>query len=317
MKKTKATILAFTLVVTILIVGSARTASACTRADFEKVMEAAQQTILIQQDGTIEPETAFIQRNGDTYVFTDNIYASLVVDKADVVIDGAGYTLQGPYNGTQTDLWIIGEGTNETQTDTSRVPWTVGIDVRANTQNLTIKNLNIKNFTIAIWLWTQNNTITANAITENLVGILLSGISNTVTSNLIANNRDGIFFGANQPEEIPTNITLSKNGFIDNHRHLSGCVCEDFNKTEATHTWDNGSEGNFWSDYAGYDSNQDGKGDAPYVIDALNQDRYPLTANVAVTPTVAPKTPTELIIVIAVLVAIAAVAIVGRAKKPH
>jgi hypothetical protein len=42
--------------------------------------------------------------------------------------------------------------------------------------------------------------------------------------------------------------------------------------------WDNGfpSGGNYWSDYTGTYTNGDGIGDTPYVIDANNQDRYPL-----------------------------------------
>jgi len=42
--------------------------------------------------------------------------------------------------------------------------------------------------------------------------------------------------------------------------------------------WDDGypSGGNYWSDYSGVDVNGDGIGDTPYIIDADNQDRYPL-----------------------------------------
>ena len=290
-------ILSLTALTSVLV----STVTGCTKADFENAIESPTQTIYIQPDGNVIPETTPIQRDGDTYTFTDNIYDPIIVDKSSIVIDGAGYMLQGTYNGTQTDLWIIGLGSSENTDNGTQIPWTVGIDLRANTQDLTIKNLNIKNFSIGIWLWTPNNTITGNSITENLVGILLSECDNTINGNVISNNQEGIFFGANQPGNIPTNITLSRNSFADNNRHLSGCVCEDFNSNEATHTWDNGNTGNYWSDYNGTDSNGDGLGDTPYVIDVLNQDRYPLTHSVATFPTVAPKFPTELIVPVALL----------------
>jgi hypothetical protein len=44
--------------------------------------------------------------------------------------------------------------------------------------------------------------------------------------------------------------------------------------------WDNGVEGNYWSDYHGHDFDKNGIGDTPYIIDEIAeshpQDRYPL-----------------------------------------
>jgi hypothetical protein len=40
--------------------------------------------------------------------------------------------------------------------------------------------------------------------------------------------------------------------------------------------WDNGFEGNYWRLYNGTDSNQDGIGEIPYIIDSNNTDNYPL-----------------------------------------
>jgi hypothetical protein len=42
--------------------------------------------------------------------------------------------------------------------------------------------------------------------------------------------------------------------------------------------WDNGTVGNYWANYNGTDTNNDDIGDSPYIIDANNQDNYPLMA---------------------------------------
>ena len=54
------------------------------------------QTIYIRHDGSIDPPTAPIQRDGDIYTLTDNIVnQSMMVEKDNTMIDGAGYTLEG------------------------------------------------------------------------------------------------------------------------------------------------------------------------------------------------------------------------------
>ena len=230
--------------------------------------------IRIQSDGSIYPPTDSIHKDGNTYTFTDDFYGQLIVDTNNIIIDGADHTLYGQYNSTRTDSWVVGQGP---QQNTSSIPWTIGIDLaHANSTNLTIKNLKIQKFYIAMYLWTSNNTIIDNFLTDSIVGILLSGDSNTLTRNNIANNEEGIFFGVNTPGNEPLNIVLNQNNFVDNDIQFSGCFCEDFDTKEALHTWDNGEMGNFWSDYQGIDNDADGIGDTPYIIDLLNLDRYPL-----------------------------------------
>ena len=277
--------------------------------------ETVPQSIVIRPDGSIDPETSQIQRNGDVYTFTGDVSAQIVVDRDNIVIDGAGYALQGNYNGTRTDSWVVGQGPYQEYNET-HVPWTLGIDLaNKNRHNLTVKNLNIKNFYIGMYIWTSNNTITGCAITDNIVGILLSGDSNTITKNYIANNEEGIFFGVNQPGNLPLNIVMTHNSFVDNNVHFSGCFCEDYNTTEPIHTWDDEKEGNFWSDYNGTDADGDGVGDTPYIIDPQNRDRYPLMQIGATPPTATPKMPVETIIAAIALPIITVAAVIAYSRR--
>lgn len=273
-------------------------------------------TIRIMFDGSIFPANVPIQRNGDVYTFTNNVYGQIVVDRDNIVIDGAGYSLQGTYNGSQEDLWLIGQGQYQEYNGTA-VPWTVGIDLATKTtHNLTVKNLNIKNFSIGIYVWTSNNTLTGCAVSDTIVGILLAGDCNAITNNYITRNENGIFFGVSPPENETLNIVISGNSFVENDVHFSGCVCEGYNTTEPIHTWDDGEEGNFWSDYNGVDVDGNGIGDTPYIIDTQNQDRYPLMQILATPPT--PKTSLEIIvaaIALPLLIVVAVVVYKIRKKK--
>ena len=124
------------------------------------------QNIIIRPDGTISPSDALIQRNGDTYTFTGNIYGAIKI-RSMVVLDGAGYTLAGPYNGSQVDVWVVGDGPN--QSPDLVAEYIIGIDLGGKTvEGVTIQNINVKNFSIGMYMWTKNNTVSGNSVSESI-----------------------------------------------------------------------------------------------------------------------------------------------------
>jgi len=130
-------------------------------------------TVYIRADGSIDPPDAPISTvDNVTYTLTGNITSDadgIVVERDHIVIDGAGYTIQGP-------------GAYQSK----------GIDLTGRS-NVTIKNCNMRNFWHGIYLRDSSNcTLSGNTITNNYFGIGLSGSSNnSVSGNNITNNNYG------------------------------------------------------------------------------------------------------------------------------
>jgi len=113
-----------------------------------------------------------------------------------------------------------------------------------------------------------NATIVNNTVTDTKYGISIAARYvgahfNDVLGNTVVNCDCGICF------KRSSNNTVYHNNFVNNT--VQANVTDSHNIS-----WDNGCEGNYWSDYNGTDVNQDGTGDAPYIIDENNRDRYPL-----------------------------------------
>jgi hypothetical protein len=277
--------------------------------------QATLETVFIRPDGCVDPASAPIQQSDNTYTLTGNLNAAIRILKSNVILDGAGYTLSGPYDGGQSDIAFIGSGTDQLPTSTQG--YTIGIDLgNKSLDGIVIKNFNIRNFSIGMYIWTKNNTVVGNAISNCVIGVLLSGINETVIENLVFDHQIGLFFGFNNPgsgESIPPDIIIYKNSFERNQVQLSGCQCATPDLTEPIHNWDNEGRGNYWSDYNGTDADSDGVGDTPYMIDVLNQDRYPLMVSPVSPPTVSPPhaSPTmETALFIIAFIAVAAVVFV-------
>jgi len=117
------------------------------------------------------------------------------------------------------------------------------------------------------------SVITRNYIAESNIGIYaLEAYNTTITANTIANSSNmGIKLFASEYN------TFFSNNFVNNSIQV-------FNSGESgdwPNIWDNGnsSGGNFWSDYKGTDTRDDGFGDSPYNVgpDIVgNIDHYPL-----------------------------------------
>ena len=154
----------------------------------------AEWVIFIRSDGSVDPVTAPIQRIGNIYTFTENIYASLVVERDNIVVDGAGYLLQG--------------------TGSVR-----GIDL-SHRSNVTIKNMQIgSGFGYGIYLQSSsNNTITQNNIANTMQGICLQLSSNNrISANYLINNlRGGIVI-----QDSSNNNIISSNNVINNGGGIS------------------------------------------------------------------------------------------------
>jgi len=144
----------------------------------------------------------------------------------------------------------------------------------------------------ALLLGASNCRISSNILNRNdFCGVwLINAAESNVSDNYISENGYLLSgYGICIERGSPINITnfVDHNNFIDNRQQA---YCKP-NPPEWEGTlkviWDNGypSGGNCWSDYAGVDfcsgsyqneSGSDGIGDTPYVIDADNQDNYPL-----------------------------------------
>lgn len=113
--------------------------------------------------------------------------------------------------------------------------------------------------------YSNNNTMSGNSIRNNSVGInFASSHFNIVSANDIVDNEySGLYL------ESSSNSTFYHNNLINNTHQV---VVE----LGYANSWDDGFEGNYWSNYTGVDLNRDGVGDSWLEIDENNTDHCPL-----------------------------------------
>jgi len=163
-----------------------------------------------------------------------------------------------------------------------------GIDFESSHNSSVIGNYfaGVNAWSMEIWS-SYDNKIGKNKFMENEGALLVyDSARNLIEENNLTNTNYGIGMSFSSNNRISgnrlsgcthygvwlyssLNNLFYHNNFINNTPQVQfSSSCKEF--------WDNGGEGNYWSNYNGTDANQDGIGDTPYVIDANNADRYPL-----------------------------------------
>lgn len=143
-----------------------------------------------------------------------------------------------------------------------------GFGLDPSSDNVVVGNNITSNAEYDIMLHSSSNenTFAENVITKSSYGVrLYSSFNNTFNGNFVADNDIGI------DVQDSTDNDLYQNSFTGNSQHVQFY-------DNLTNTWDNGNVtgGNYWDNYTGTDSNHDGIGDLPHVLDSSNQDNYPL-----------------------------------------
>lgn len=173
-----------------------------------------------------------------------------------------------------------------------------GIQV-AYTQNSTITGNNLQNNNRGIRLLCSSyNNITGNSIASNGEGIRIDQESittdydqnsgkatsttypstgNVITGNNITSNNYGVsisrsYSGSGISNDVSGN-TFYHNNFVANKNQVNPPFQSSDEQPTANNFWDNGVEGNYWSDYNGTDANHDGIGDSPYQMKARSYNR--------------------------------------------
>ena len=212
--------------------------------------------ITINSDGSITPQTSYINRTGNTYTLTKDIIQqySIEISRSNIVFDGAGHMINVTVDGVFSD-----NGYPAFYVD-------VGINL-VDVHNVLVRNVtaygNNHNINLQGCYSCQIIEVTCKDIRilgdYNTVTDCNSGVSVFVGNNnlITKNNISYVFVGSE----------CSSNKFYQNNFYLT-----DYPEFFSSSYWDNGSIGNYWSNYTAKYPNalelgNSGIGNTPYTIE--------------------------------------------------
>ncbi len=189
-------------------------------------------------------------------IFKDTYFAINVHSSSDTLI--SNNLITNSVEGINLEISVGNILFNNTLTNND-----YGVSLRFSIQAKILNNIIISNDIGIICYSSTYNTILRNEISSNVLNGLqfLNSRYNSVSENMIIKNRGGIDL------YVSTSNSIYRNNFNNTHTQA---------ESDQPNTWDDGIEGNYWSDYSGTDNNHDGIGDTPYTINTINQDEHPL-----------------------------------------
>ncbi len=256
---------------------------------------------------------SILVEDSNSSIISNNI---MVNDTSGIYTDGSSTVFGNSiYNVTGTGLWVSGQDNVLVNGNSSIVSNNVivngGVGIVAGGNAIIFGN-SIYNVTDAgVWISGQDNSIYGNTVENSGCGIwldtgsysegsdyyyitvLISGENNSIYGNTVENVECGVWLGTGNF----TGSVLYHNNFIHNTQDL------EFNSTSTPVQWDNGNEGNYWSNYNGTARNGDGIGDTPFNLGGNNTDFYPLMQPYSVQSTITDHTTGRLFFIAALIVA--------------
>jgi parallel beta-helix repeat protein len=146
-------------------------------------------TIYIRADGSIDPPSAPISTvDNVTYTLTGDIYDSIVIERDNIMVDGAGYSLRG--TGDETGIKLY------------------------ERRNVTISNTLIAEFFAGVWLEKSSyNTVSGNSIMDNYFGIILdySSCNNIVSEDDVSSNEIALVLDSSSDNNIVSGNNVAGN----------------------------------------------------------------------------------------------------------
>jgi hypothetical protein len=150
----------------------------------------------------------------------------------------------------------------------------------------------------------HNNIVSRNSI--NTVNLAYAIDMSNSNYNIFHDNKVTVtIWNNNLRLTMSQNNTFYNNAFIDADDDPHVIL-----DATSTNIWDNGTTGNYWSNYNGTDNDGNGIGDLPYIINENNQDNYPLmnTADIEAIPEFPPW------IILPILITTTLAAIIGKQR---